>query len=34
MKGSDKNTGPWATLEDVKKPEDKQVLVKASRLLG
>ena len=28
MKGLDKDIGPWAT------PEDRQVLVKASRLLG
>ena len=29
MKGSDKDIGPWA-----KELKDKQVLVKASRLLG
>ena len=34
MKGLDKEIGPWATLEDVKEPEDRYVLVKASRLLG
>ena len=28
MKGLDKDIGPWAA------PEDRQVLVKASRLLG
>jgi len=34
MKGSDKGIGPWAAPEDAKEPEGKQVLVKASRLLG
>ena len=34
MKGTDKDIGPWAPLEDIKEPEDKYVLVKASRLLG
>ena len=34
MKGSDKDIGPWAIPEDVKELEDKQVLVKANRLLG
>ena len=34
MKDSDKDIGPWATPEDIKEPNDKQVLVKAGRLLG
>ena len=34
MKGLDKDIGLWAAPEDVKEPEDKYVLVKASRLLG
>ena len=34
MKGPDKDIGPWAAPEDVKEPEDRQVLVKTSRLLG
>ena len=34
MKGSDNDIGPWAVPEDVKEPEDRQVLVKTSRLLG
>ena len=34
MKGLDKGTGPWVAPEDAKQPEGKQVLVKASRLLG
>ena len=34
MKGSNKDIGLWAILEDVKEPEDRQVLVKTSRLLG
>ena len=33
MKGPDKDIGSWAASEDVKEPENKQVLVKASRLL-
>jgi len=33
MKGPDKNTGLWAALADVKEPEDRQVLVKESKLL-
>ena len=31
INGLDKGIGPWATLEDAKEPEDKQVLVKASK---
>ena len=34
INGSDKGIGSWAVPEDAKEPEDKQVLVKASRLLG
>ena len=34
MKDPNKDIGLWATLEDVKEPEDRYVLVKASRLLG
>ena len=34
MKGLDKDIGLWAVLKDVKEPEDRQVLVKTSRLLG
>ncbi|XP_030936530.1 uncharacterized protein LOC115961743 [Quercus lobata] len=34
MKGTNKDIGPWAALEDIKEPEEKYVLVKASRLLG
>ena len=34
MKGSDKDTGSWAAPEAAKEPEGKQLLVKASRLLG
>ena len=34
INGLDKGIGPWATPEDVKEPEDKPVLVKASRLSG
>ena len=33
MKGPDKDIGSWAASEDVKEPKNKQVLVKASRLL-
>ena len=34
MKGSNKDIGSWAVPEDTKELKDKQVLVKASRLLG
>ena len=34
MKGPNKNIRPWAAPEDVKEPEDRYVLMKASRLLG
>ena len=34
MKGLDKDIGLRAASEDIKEPEDKYVLVKASRLLG
>ena len=34
IKGSNKDIGPWAMPEDAKELEDKQILVKASRLLG
>ena len=34
MKGPNKDIEPWATTEDVEKPDDRQVLVKASRLLS
>ena len=34
INGLDKGIGPWAAPEDTKEPEDKQVLVKGSRLLG
>ena len=30
----DKDIGSWAALEDVNEPEDRQVLVKVSRILG
>ena len=33
MKDPNKDIGPWAALEDVREPEDRYVLVKASRLL-
>jgi len=34
MKGPDKDIGLWAAPKDVKEPEDRQVLVKVSKLLG
>ena len=34
MKGPNKDIGPQAAPEDVKEPEDGQVLVKVSKLLG
>ena len=33
MKDPNKDIGLWAALEDVREPEDRYVLVKASRLL-
>ena len=30
----DKGIGPWATSEDAREPDDNQVLMRASRLLG
>ena len=34
IKGLNKDIGPWAAPEDVKKPDDKCVVGQASRVLG
>ena len=34
IRESDKGIGPWATSKDAREPDENQVLMRASRLLG